>query len=175
MMKHIKLETCSTITTDQSIGNLLRIIHKTINEQLDDELLPIGLTGAQWRPIVLLDAGHVNTAAQLADIIGVDTGAMTRTLNRLEAKGLITRQRSEKDKRVVELALTEKSHHLRAEIIKAIENILNQFFACFSKEEFELYTKLNRKLLQHNVPESFAMLFPKEAAKKTEKSPELDA
>lgn len=168
-MKHIELEISSTITPDQSVGNLLRIVHKTINELLDEGLLPIGLTGAQWRPIVLLDIGRVNTAAQLADTIGVDTGAMTRTLNRLEAKGLITRKRSDKDKRVVQLALTEKSIHLRTEIIKAIENILNQYFACFSQEEFDLYTKLNKKLIQHNVPEVFALLFPKETAQTTEK------
>ncbi|MDO5667573.1 MAG: MarR family transcriptional regulator [Alcaligenaceae bacterium] len=166
MMKHIKLSLNSTATTDQNIGNILRLVHKTINEQLDEGLLPLGLTGAQWRPIVLLDTGHVNTAAELADTIGVDTGAMTRTLNRLEAKGLITRQRSEKDKRVVELALTEKSLHLRTEILKAIEQILNQFFACLSKEEFELYTKLNQKLVQHNLPEAYALIFPQEVAQK---------
>lgn len=165
-MKHIKLSLNSTATTDQNIGNILRLVHKTINEQLDEGLLPLGLTGAQWRPIVLLDTGHVNTAAELADTIGVDTGAMTRTLNRLEAKGLITRQRSEKDKRVVELALTEKSLHLRTEILKAIEQILNQFFACLSKEEFELYTKLNQKLVQHNLPEAYALIFPQEVAQK---------
>lgn len=162
MMKHIKLDIHSTITNDQSTGNLLRLIYKTINEQLDEGLLPLGLTGAQWRPIVLLDVGNVNTAAELADLIGVDTGAMTRTLNRLEAKGLITRERSEEDKRVVKLALTEKSHHLRVEIFKTIERILNQFFECFSKEEFELYNQLNKKLLRHNLPATYATMFPEE-------------
>ena len=108
-MNHIKIEIsdAKTVENEQNVGNLLRSVYKEINDQLDEYLLPLGLTGAQWRPIILLDSGRFNTAAQLADFIGVDTGAMTRTLNRLEAKGLITRQRSEKDRRVVELALTE--------------------------------------------------------------------
>lgn len=165
MMKHITLDTNSTINTDKNAGNIMRLLNKSIVEQLDNGLLPLGLTGAQWRPIVLLDSGEVNTAAQLAELIGVDTGAMTRTLNRLEAKGLIKRERSKTDKRVVKLALTEKSHHLRVEIIKTIEAMLNQYFACFSKEEFELFTKLNKKLLQHNAPEAYAVIFPNEVTK----------
>ena len=147
---------------EQSIGNLQRIVYKTICDLLDDELLPLGLTGAQWRPIVLIDSGQMNTAAQLADCIGVDTGAMTRTLNRLEAKGLITRQRSKKDKRVVELALTDKSANLRVEIIKTIEKTIEQFFSCFNKEELELYSDLNKKLIRHNAPQIFAAIFPNE-------------
>ena len=106
MMKHITLDTNSTINNDKNAGNIMRLLNKSIVEQLDNGLLPLGLTGAQWRPILLLDSGKVNTAAQLAELIGVDTGAMTRTLNRLEAKGLIKRERSNTDKRVVKLALT---------------------------------------------------------------------
>ena len=165
MMKHITLDTNSTINNDKNAGNIMRLLNKSIVEQLDNGLLLLGLTGAQWRPIVLLDSGKVNTAAQLAELIGVDTGAMTRTLNRLEAKGLIKRERSKTDKRVVKLALTEKSYHLRAEIIKTIEEMLNQYFACFSKEEFELFTKLIKKLLQHNAPEAYAMIFSNEVTK----------
>lgn len=160
-MNHIKIEVSQNkaVENKQNTGNLLRVVYKAINDQLDENLLPLGLTGAQWRPIVILDNGHVNTAVELADIIGVDTGAMTRTLNRLEAKGLITRQRSEKDKRVVELALTEKSCNLRVEIIKTIEKTLNQFYSCFSKEEFDTYTELNKKLIRHNLPEIYADIF----------------
>ena len=161
-MNHIKIEIsdAKTVENEQNVGNLLRIVYKVINDQLDEYLLPLGLTGAQWRPIILLDSGRFNTAAQLADFIGVDTGAMTRTLNRLEAKGLITRQRSEKDRRVVELALTEKSANLRVEIIKTIEKTLNQFYSCLSEEEFEIYTELNKKLIRHNVPDVYATIFP---------------
>lgn len=163
-MNHITIDPYQsrTVENEQNTGNLLRVVYKVVNEQLDEYLLPLGLTGAQWRPIVLLDTGKANTAAQLAEFIGVDTGAMTRTLNRLEAKGLITRQRSEKDRRVVELALTEKSANLRVEIIKTIEDTLNQFFSCFSQEEFNTYTELNKKLIRHNVPEIYAVIFPDE-------------
>lgn len=160
IMNHIKIETHKSAENEQNAGNLLRIIYKAINDQLDAQLLPLGLSGAQWRPIVLLDAGHANTAAELAEIIGVDTGAMTRTLNRLESKGLITRKRSEKDKRIIELALTEKSCNLRVEIIKTIENTLNQFYSCLDKEEFNTLMYLNKKLIRHNLPEVYAAIFP---------------
>ena len=50
--------------------------------------------------------GLGNTAAELARIGCVDTGAMTRMLDRLEAKGLVRRSRCPKDGRVVQLELT---------------------------------------------------------------------
>ncbi|MDK6202842.1 MarR family transcriptional regulator [Oligella urethralis] len=165
MMKHIQFDINPPTSEDKNTGNVLRIVHKAINEKLDEGLLPLGLTGAQWRPILLLGEGKINTAAQLADAIGVDTGAMTRTLDRLECKGLITRTRSQKDKRVVELSLTDKSRHLRTEIVAVIEDILNQVFACFDAEEFALFSKLNKKLLKHNAPAEFAVIFADECNK----------
>jgi DNA-binding HxlR family transcriptional regulator len=39
--------------------------------------------------------------------LGIDAGAITRMLDRLEAKGLVERVRSETDRRVVHVRLTE--------------------------------------------------------------------
>lgn len=165
-IEHLTLEIYDknnkALKNERNIGNMLRLIMNEINKQLDERLLPLGLTSAQWRPIVLLDSGTVNTAAQLAEAIGVDTGAMTRTISRLEAKGLVVRERSLSDRRVVELTLTEKSRDLSIKILKTIEEVLFEFFSCLSGEEFRTYVELNKKLIRHNMPEFFLQLFPEE-------------
>ena len=73
---------------------------------------PHGLTSVQWAPLMIISRGGNPTAASLARDLNTDTGAMTRMLDRLEAKGLLQRTRSSTDRRVVELTLTDQGREL---------------------------------------------------------------
>ena len=57
--------------------------------------------------------GHRNMSA-VAQQLGITVGTLTITINRLVKKGYVIRQRSEKDKRVVHLALSEKGQRAYA-------------------------------------------------------------
>jgi DNA-binding MarR family transcriptional regulator len=77
-----------------------------------------------------------------------DTGAVTRLLDRLEAKGLVQRQRSAEDRRVIDLELTAEGKNVAGEVPKVIVQLANQVLAGFSQEEFGLFKEmLNRALL----------------------------
>lgn len=52
--------------------------------------------------------GTAATPFELSKLLGIDTGLMTRTLNKLESKDLLRRSRNLEDRRVVNLALTAK-------------------------------------------------------------------
>src|SRR6218665_724338 len=91
----------------ESVGYLMRQVIGSITQQIDKRLEPHGLTHAQWAPLYkLLIGGEVSTVAELARVANVDPGAMTRLLDRLEAKGLCKRVRSSEDRRVVNVELT---------------------------------------------------------------------
>ena len=92
---------------EDNCGFMIKLVHQSLNRMLDQEMAPLDLTAMQWRPLAIICSGRADTPAELARIIGVDTGAMTRTLDRLEAKGLLRRVRSQEDRRVVKLELTE--------------------------------------------------------------------
>ena len=77
--------------SDDNTGFLIKQVFFSMNRMLDQEMAPLELTAMQWRPIALLCKGRADTPAELARLNGVDTGAMTRTLDRLEAKGLVRR------------------------------------------------------------------------------------
>src|SRR5688572_14679717 len=97
-----------TYDPDESAAYLMRRILACTTAEIDRALEPRGLTNAQWVPLLKLHLGHATTAAELARECTLDAGAMTRTLDRLEAKGLVTRVRSSQDRRVVNLELTEE-------------------------------------------------------------------
>src|SRR5690606_6974366 len=88
-------------------GYLIKQVYLSMNRMLDQQMAPLGLTASQWRPIAMLFRGNADTPAELARLNGVDTGAMTRTLDRLETKGLLRRVRSQEDRRVVKLELPQ--------------------------------------------------------------------
>jgi DNA-binding MarR family transcriptional regulator len=118
-----------------NIGYIIKTVHASINRMIDHGVAPLGLTAMQWKPMVLISHRGIDTPAELARAVGVDTGAMTRTLDRLEAKGFLTRQRSLSDRRVVKLELTASGHDVVADILPAVARTLNTHLNGFSDQE----------------------------------------
>ena len=73
---------------DGSVGYLMRRVVTVIRQGVDRRLEAVGLTDAQWVPLLKLKFGGATPVAELARGCEVDAGAMTRMLDRLEAKGL---------------------------------------------------------------------------------------
>ena len=97
---------------DESVGYLIKLTNQVVMRNLDAELQPYDLTAPQWVPLLVISKGRADTVAGCAREIGVDTGAMTRMLDRLEAKGFVVRNRSAEDRRVVNVALTKAGHEI---------------------------------------------------------------
>lgn len=123
--------------TEDNAGYLIKLVSSSLNRMLDQEMAPLDLTAMQWRPVAMLYRGRADTPAELARLTGTDTGAMTRTLDRLEAKGLLRRNRSQTDRRVVKLELTELGETKAREIPNNIAHVLNHHLRGFSADEVQ--------------------------------------
>jgi DNA-binding MarR family transcriptional regulator len=99
--------------------------------------LGIDLTGVQLGPLLILHYDLGTTAADLARIGCVDTGAMTRMLDRLEAKGLLRRSPCPNDRRVTQLELAAEGERLCREIPFGLARASNGLLRGFTPEEFE--------------------------------------
>jgi DNA-binding MarR family transcriptional regulator len=132
---------------EQSMGYLMKRIIATVTDAVDHELAPTGLTAAQWGPLLKLYLGHATTVAELARHSNLDVGAMTRTLDRLEAKGLVMRVRSSEDRRVVNLELTEEGRAVAKEIPGALCRVQNAHLRGFTEAEWKLLKGMLRRIL----------------------------
>ena len=132
---------------EESIGYLLRQTMSTLNRAAETEMRPHGLTAVQWAPLMIISRGGNPTAASLARDLNTDTGAMTRMLDRLEAKGLLTRSRSSQDRRVVVLTLTDQGRELTTRIPHHLASVYNQHLAGFNMEEFLLFKQFLRRVI----------------------------
>lgn len=133
----------------ESVGYLIKLANQAVLRNLDVKLRPYGLTAPQWVPLLVIANNRANTVAGCAREIGVDTGAMTRMLDRLEAKGFISRARSGDDRRVVNVALTKAGSEIVKLIPPTICDVLNQHLRGFSEQEFETFKALLHRFLEN--------------------------
>jgi len=132
---------------EESVGYLMRRIVSTIRLDVDRRLEAVGLTNAQWVPLLKLKLGGAMPVAELARGCEVDAGAMTRMLDRLEAKGLVRRVRSTTDRRVVTIELTADGSRAAAGIPAVLCEVQNALLADVSRDEWQALVATLRKML----------------------------
>jgi DNA-binding MarR family transcriptional regulator len=87
--------------------------------------------------------------AELARECLLDTGAMTRLLDRLEAKGLCRRVRSLADRRVVNIELTDEGRAAAEQVPHILSRVQNEHLAGFSAAEWEQLKGYLRRILDN--------------------------
>ena len=135
---------------EESLGYLLKQSHAALQRDIDVLMQPLDLTAMQWGPLLMISHGKGDTAADIARCAGIDTGAVTRMLDRLEAKGLVARKRSEGDRRVVHLELTEEGVQTASKIPYVLAQCLNKRLQGFNADELATFKSLLRRMLANN-------------------------
>ena len=130
-------------TPDQSIGFLMRRVLSSILQLADAQLAEQGLTYVQWLPLYKLSLCAEANCSNLAKDLGMDPASITRALDRIEAKGLLRRERSTTDRRVVHLVLTEEGRSVAAQVPQVLSRVLNGF----SHEECTLMLSMLQRML----------------------------
>jgi DNA-binding MarR family transcriptional regulator len=139
------LYTSENYNPEDSIGRLIADVAGRLLSSFDSEMTGKGITGAQWVILMRIANGCGSTAAELCRFSRYDTGSMTRMLDRLEEKGLIHRTRSEKDRRIVCLELTEAGRDLYPLLPPVAIKVLNAHLRGFTRAELEQFKDfLNR-------------------------------
>lgn len=134
-------------SSDKSVGYLMRRIVLMIVNQVDRRLDSLDLTQAQWGPLFLIQQGRASTLAELSRDLQIDPGALTRTLDRLEAKGLCKRERSTEDRRVVNLALTPEGRAVTASVPQVLADVHNMLLAGFTETEWQTLLGLLQRVM----------------------------
>ncbi len=136
-----------TYLPEDSVAFLMRQGLSAMRAEVDRRLEPAGLTSAQWVPLLMLHMGRATMVAELARECQLDTGGMTRLLDRLEAKGLVRRMRSSADRRVVNLELTAPGREAARRIPAVLCGVQNAALEGFSVEEWQTLRQLLGRLL----------------------------
>jgi DNA-binding MarR family transcriptional regulator len=143
----------------ESVGYLVSRVRSTmwnmVNQHTSAEL---GITSTQASMVFMLAAGKSLTAADLAREYGIDASAVTRLIDRLEKRGLLSRVRSDEDRRVVRLALTPEGFALAEKIPAIFSRVLDKLLMGFSPEEVGFLKSLLRRILANSCDPSCVAL-----------------
>lgn len=130
-------EFCRVGAQEDSVSYLMRRIVTMVSNEIERRMDPLGMTDAQWKPLLRLFSTDDSTVAALARGCHLDAGAMTRLLDRLEAKNFLRRIRSVEDRRVVNLELTDEGREAAKQIPTVVAEVQATIAAGFTHEEFD--------------------------------------
>ena len=110
----------------------------------------LGITSTQASILFMLASGKCLTAAELAREYGIDASAVTRLIDRLEKRGLLSRVRSKEDRRVVRLALTPEGHAIAEQNSGHFHARAGQPAGGFTPEEVGFLKSMLRRVLANS-------------------------
>jgi DNA-binding MarR family transcriptional regulator len=130
-----------------SLGFVLNKARNLIVMEMDAALKEVDISSQQMGIVLSLKQQLANTPFELSKLLGIDTGLMTRMLDKLEGKGLIVRSRDTEDRRVVNLSLTGSGRAVAAQIPEIAPAVLNERLKKFTKAELDEFRRLLHKFV----------------------------
>ena len=100
----------------------------------------------EWRVIVVLYAPGTLSASEIADRTLMDRVRVTRTLQALDKKGIVTRAQSETDGRSVRLSLTNYGREIYEEIIPLARDYEKEVLSTLSASDVKKLGTMISKL-----------------------------
>ncbi|MFM0035944.1 MarR family winged helix-turn-helix transcriptional regulator [Paraburkholderia strydomiana] len=132
----------------ESVGYLLSRVKSTMSNLITQRsMAELGITSQQGSILFMVASGKCLLAAELAREYGIDASAVTRLIDRLEKRGLLTRVRSSEDRRVVRLALTPEGHAIAARMPGIFNGVLDSLLNGFTAEEVGFLKSMLRRVL----------------------------
>ncbi len=119
---------------------------RDLRNAMDRELVDYGLTTQQATVLVMARVHGEGGIGHLAEPLGTDTAGLTRLIDRLEAKGLVARRNSERDRRAVVIELTPAGEALVPHLTSAFRRVHQRLLEAMPEEHLEQFHETVRRL-----------------------------
>jgi len=120
-------------------------IGKAFAEELDSQ----AITVAEWRVLLTLAQHSPASGKQIAGRWAMDKMAINRAISSLQARKLIAKKPNDKDKRVIDLLLTQKGKKLYEQLLPIANQRYHKLMAGLDKLEEKNLREALLKLILH--------------------------
>ncbi len=117
-------------------------IHKTINKKLS----PYGIAIEQRATLEMIKFEENVNQTTISNLLSKDKTTISRSLNSLEKKGLITKTETVDDKRNKKVALSQKGESILEETIPHVSHFRESLSSKLTDEEIKMFFKIMDKL-----------------------------
>ncbi|MCH4815976.1 MAG: MarR family transcriptional regulator [Saccharolobus sp.] len=142
----VKYLTVILATKYSEVWDLITGLTRKINKDTDKALEQIGLSYFEFKVMCALEEEGKVPMSRIAEKYMLTKAGLTSIIDRLEEKELVRRVRSESDRRVIYVELTEKGREKLMESRKIFLNVLSSFLSKLSEDEIKELERLFSKL-----------------------------
>jgi DNA-binding MarR family transcriptional regulator len=130
------------------LGYWLRRVSNPVSAAFARALQARQTSVAEWVALYHIHTRHNMTPGELADLLGMTRGAISKVLDRLESKEWVMRSPMPEDNRVQLLSPTPQGDHILPELAQIADQNDQHFFGCLTAEEQATLRSLMQKLAQ---------------------------
>ncbi|RZT24080.1 MULTISPECIES: MarR family winged helix-turn-helix transcriptional regulator [Fictibacillus] len=132
----------------------LERVHYIVSKRLHPEIaIEKELTKTQFVLLKTLCVRNKWTVSKLAEYMGVKPSAITVGADRLYKRGFVRRYRSELDRRIVYLEITDEGHEILREAENERVNSISDYLNHLSSEELGTFIDIYEKLASGTQPD----------------------
>ncbi len=135
---------------EDHLGYLLRRVSNQVSGEFERSLKARSISVGEW--VVLSRVGSMRgiTSGELADELKLTRGAISKIVEKLETKELLSRSSVQDDARVKKLFLTDNGSDILPQLVKIADENDRRFFDGLSDGEKKVLRSLLHKLAETN-------------------------
>ncbi|MFJ7978325.1 MarR family winged helix-turn-helix transcriptional regulator [Peribacillus sp. NPDC096379] len=119
---------------------------KAIHEQIKEEIAKNKLGITEFSVLEVLYQKGKQTIQQIGNSILISSGSMTYVIDKLEQRGLLSRNACLNDRRVIHVILTDDGNELMKKVMPIYHEFVNHMFDSLDSDEAETLVQLLRKV-----------------------------
>ncbi|MDQ0201738.1 MarR family winged helix-turn-helix transcriptional regulator [Neobacillus ginsengisoli] len=135
---------------ERKCNNLLFLIlmqtSKAIHDRIKDEMAKNKLGITEFSVLEVLYQKGKQTIQQIGNCILISSGSMTYVIDKLEQRGLLSRNACPDDRRVIHVILTDDGNRLMNEIMPKYNEIITNMFDSLGSDEADTLVELLKKV-----------------------------
>ncbi|MCM3630863.1 MarR family transcriptional regulator [Paenibacillus glycanilyticus] len=137
-----------TNANEEMIGFIgqFRTFLKNVNNEWSKKTMS-GMNYTQFKLLFTLHTSGSLKVSDIADVLGLTSGAITGIADKLVAEGWISRERANDDRRVVYIELTPKGKAMVDDVLESQKETFSSFFHVLPVEDIQHLRRIFTQLL----------------------------
>ncbi|MFH0068145.1 MarR family winged helix-turn-helix transcriptional regulator [Peribacillus sp. NPDC056705] len=119
---------------------------KAIHDRIKEEMAKNKLGITEFSVLEVLYQKGKQTIQQIGNCILISSGSMTYVIDKLEQRGVLSRNACPDDRRMIHVRLTDDGNELMNEIMPKYRELVDDMFDSLNSDEAETFVNLLKKV-----------------------------
>lgn len=130
------------------LARLVKLVHKLFCDHGNQLLRDYGISHPEYNVLMMLDGSEAGLSpSEISEAASEKSSNVTRLIDQLLAKGLVSREPSEEDRRKLVVRLSAEGERLIETVMPAVIEQLHRFFNGVEKQELQQMEVLLKQVL----------------------------